>query len=299
MPLQQHITLDDGRQVKLGRIRPKYLIHMPEYTVMVTHDNRLKVFLQLGNYYDKVQDRDPPPAQVDYFTKALPAIKLVYLNDQEGDCCIAMVEHTVGVFTGNEAGTPATATDAETNATYHGICGPGDNGCVPTDVLDKWKTGITVGGQTHKIDAYVAIDWTNKPLVQVALDLFGNIQLGVNLPNGWTNTNSIWGPSSGNVGGHCIPAGCYGDGLTDANGKPFGQEGVAISTWGGICLIPYAQFCTKDFIEEAYVCLSPDWYSNGNLAPNGIDVQSLKDDLTALGNGIVPPLGPGVPPWWF
>jgi hypothetical protein len=289
------LTMPDGRTFRLGRIPPKAAFDYGPFRVVVTPDDRKKVMPRLGAFFDHEHDSAPPPAQVDYWTKGMQAVKEMYLNDRLGDCCLAMIEHSTGLWTGNELGTPIIATDQETSGNYHHVCGPGDNGCVVTDVMDAWKRGLPMGGVTHRIDDYVAIDWTNKQLVQVAIDIFGTIQLGVSLPSAWTKTNCVWGPSRGNVGGHCVPAGSYGANLSDANGKPFNADGVSISTWAGLALITWPCFLSHQYIGEAYVPLSPDWYSNGNLAPNGINVAGLQAAFQAIKNGQVPDV-PTPPP---
>ena len=75
----------------------------------------------------------------------------------------------------------------------------------------------------------------------------------------------------------------------------YDDKGVYISTWGKVgTLIPWSVFQKKVTseagIEECYVVLAPDWYSNGNLAPNGIAVADLQAALTAIGGGTVPPV---------
>jgi hypothetical protein len=259
--------LKDGRQVKLGRIRPKV---RPQA-------------LRFSAYYDAAKDTTPPPASVDYSVKSMAAIKQMYLNDQYGDCVIASAYHQEGIWSGNETGTPVLGTDAEVYAAYQTICGPGDNGCDISAVLNYTRdNGLKFNGVTKKIAGYVAIDWTNKTEVQVAIDLFGSLKLGINLPGDWTCTNCTWDiTNSSIVGGHDVP--CVG----------YTETGVQICTWAGIVTITWAAFANTTWIEECYCVLSPDWTSNANLSPNGIDVATLTADLAKLGAGTIPPLGPG------
>lgn len=100
-----------------------------------------------------------PPLPIDYYTKAMPSIARMYLNDTYGDCVIASAYHQVGVWTGNESGTPVVGTDNEVQSMYHTICGPGDNGCVIEDVLKYARDrGLPFNGVVHKIDGYVEVD---------------------------------------------------------------------------------------------------------------------------------------------
>lgn len=264
------VMLADGRTVKLGRIRPT---KSPEC-------------LCLRSYLHSENATASPPQEVDWHTKAAAAIKRVYLNDQYGDCVIAGKYHQIGLWSANKSGSPVLATDQEVYQQYQSICGPGDNGCVITDVLDVFRnSGLPAAGVRHKIDGYVAVDWTNKLEVMTAVYLFGSLSLGINLPGDWTCTNCTWGKTNSQiVGGHDV---CV-IGYTTA--------GVQIATWGGIVTITWEAFLSHQWIEEAYAQLSPDWYGNDQLSPLGIDVATLKADLEALGHGNIPPIPDPVPP---
>jgi hypothetical protein len=150
---------------------------------------------------------------------------------------------------------------------------------------------LPFNGQLHKIDGYLAVDHGNKQLVQVALQLFGALCLGVNLPGDWTCTNCTWGqPRQGIVGGH------------DVTAVGYDQTGVKVATWGGIATIVWDAFLSRRWVEECYIMLAPDWYGSDNLAPNGINVAKLREDLQKIQGGEVPdwqpdnPPGPPIPP---
>lgn len=288
MSLSTVTLTSTGQQVKLGRNRPTAIVGTNKYVLREYADGSHKLTLKFASYYDPAKDANaPPPVIVDWMAKAAASLSHMYLNDQLGDCVIAGKYHAVGIWTGNETGTAVTGTDAEVKAAYTSICGPGDNGCNIVAVLDAFKTsGLKFNGVTHKISDYVSIDWTNQLLVQVALEVFGTITLGINLPQAWLDApeGGTWDVTTSQiVGGHDVTAGGY-----DATG-------VWVSTWGGKRKITWKAFLSKQWIEEAEVPLSPDWYSNGNLAPNGIDGKTLAIDLAALGNGVVPPIGPPSP----
>jgi hypothetical protein len=278
------ITLPNGQQVKLGRIPPVIAFDYGGLRVRQYADGHQKVTLRFGNYLDPAQVQAPLPDSTNWRAKAGESLKHMYLNDQYGDCVIAGKYHSVGIWTGNDSDQIVTGTDSEVLAAYHAICGPGDNGCIITDVLDAFRDrGLKFQGVTHKIDDYVSIDWTNKELVKAALQVFGTITLGIDLPSAWTSggDGSTWDvTNSGSVGGHDVPAIDY-----DA-------KGVYISTWGGTRLMTWAAFLSKRWIGEADVPLSPDWYGKDNLAPNGIDAARLKDDLAKLGQGVIPTIDP-------
>jgi hypothetical protein len=263
--MSESITLPNGKVVKLGRIRPK------------ARPNALR----LAPY---LKGATPPPPSVDYSVKAMASISQMYLNDQYGDCVIAGKGHAVGVWTANESGTAIVGTDTEIYNDYETICGRGDNGCDISAVLDYMKaTGLTLAGKQYKIDGYVSVDWTNQVEVQTALYIFGTLTIGINLPNAWAQSpdNGIWDVTNTRiVGGHDVT--CVG----------YNATGVVIATWGSLRTITWAAFTSKQWIDECYAMLSPDWYAADHVAPSGIDVITLTDDLAKLGAGTIPPIDP-------
>jgi hypothetical protein len=263
--------LGDGPTFKLGRLAPR--------------EGRPPA-IRFGDYLRTV--RSPPPAAVDYAAKAMPSLSRVYLNDQLGDCVIAGKGHMVGLWTGNESGTPVVGTDAEIAAQYRSICGPGDNGCVIRDVLDVMASrGLILAGVAHKIDGYVSLDWTSTLEVRTALFLFGSFSIGLSLPAAWHSSpnNGTWDvTNTGIVGGH------------DVTAVGYNSTGVVISTWGGLRTITWAAFASRRWIDECYLPLSPDWYAKANLSPSGLDVAGLKAALAAIGSGTIPPIDPPTPP---
>lgn len=263
------VSLPDGRIVHLGRKRP---VARPQAL-------RFARYLRAG--------ATPPPDTVDWGAAATASLSRNYLNDQLGDCVIASAYHATGVWTGNDAGTAAVGTDAEVKSIYHGVCGPGDNGCNITDVLDYRKaTGIPLNGKIHKIDGYVSIDWTNKLETMVAIYIFGCLTCGVNLPGGWESSD-VWDVTTSRVvGGHDIPAIGYDK-----------DKGVTIATWGGTRLVTWPAWQSKKWFEEVYAVLSPDWYGLDGIAPSHIDLATLQADLAALGGGNIPPIDPPAIDW--
>jgi hypothetical protein len=261
------VTLHDGSTVKLGRIAPKSRPNVLRFATYLT-------------------GATPPPESVDYTVKAKASIAHMYLNDQYGDCVIAGKGHAIGVWTGNATGTPVVGTDQEIYSAYQGICGRGDNGCNIAAVLDYMKSnGLMLGGQRHKIDGYVAIDWTNEIEVKVALYLFGALTIGCSLPSAWASSGDIWDITNTRiVGGH------------DVTVVGYNSQGAIISTWGSLRTITWPAFTSQRWLDECYAMLSPDWYSNNNLAPSGVDVEQLKADLEKLGGGTIPPIDPNPTP---
>ncbi len=269
------VTLPDGRTMKLGRVPP---LTRPQCPLFIDH-------------FD-AEAAQPPPPMVDYASKAIAALHQVDMNATLGCCVISGKMHQIGLWTGNDTGTPALASDNEVISQYHAICGPGDNGCQITAVLDHFRSkGLTCGGQIHWIDGYVLVDSTNKLEVQVALYLFGSLTLGFNLPGAWQQSarpGFLWDDtSSPSVGGHDI---CV---------VGYDNIGVQVCTWGMLGTITWMALANKRIFEETYAALARDWYGNDQLAPCGVNAETLKADLIKLGGGMIPPLpdpGPPGPP---
>lgn len=266
MPVET-VQLHDGRSVKLGRRKPT---------------KRFKG-LWLHDYLPK--DPAPAPASVDWTPKAMAGLNRMYLNDTYGDCVMASAYHEIALWTGNESGVAIQATDQEVYNAYESVCGPGDNGCVITDVLDHTKSvGLIAGGNPYKIADYIAVDSTKKNLLQIAINDFGTVKFGINLPNAWT-TAQVWDvTNTGIVGGH------------DVSAVGYNAIGVLIASWGAIYTITWAALASTRWVEEAYIPLSPDWTSKANLSPSGLNVATLQADLATLGAGGVPSITPTPPP---
>ena len=256
------ITNKYGKHLRLGRIEP-----------------RVKPQVLRLSYY-LMPTRAPYPDTVDYSPKAAAALKQMYLNDQYGDCVIAGEAHNIGVRTGNESGTPTVFADSDIYATYQAACGPGDNGCLITDVLNYQKTTGFPGG--HKIAGYVSVDNASQDQVKAAIFLFGCITLGINLPGSWANNAQpgfVWDDTNDpSVGGHEVV--CMG----------YNAQGVITSTWGILGTMTWAALADKSIVSECYAAIGPDWTDGSKPAPNGLDLASLQSDLSALGGGTIPPL---------
>ena len=70
----------------------------------------------------------------------MSSISQMYLNDTEGDCVIAEMCHSEGIFTGNANGGPVIFTPDQVNTLYSAI-----GGYVPGDIGGgnlKWRGGV-------------------------------------------------------------------------------------------------------------------------------------------------------------
>lgn len=262
------------RPVKLGRRKPVARPLVP----------------RLSAYFQGFSAATPPPASVDYSAKAKAAIAQVYGNDQAGDCVIAGKTHAVGVWSGNDTGTPVIGSTSEALSEYHRLCGPGDNGCVITDVLDAMKSGgLSVGGQRRTIDGYVALNPADPDQVKVALIVFGGFTIGFNVPNSWMGRNAYDGAVWDDPG-FFIPVGGH-----DMRAVGYNATGVQFATWGFVVTMTWKALADSRIVDEAYVELSPEWYGSDKLAPSGIDADGLRADLAKIGSGDLPDWQPPAP----
>lgn len=280
MPVKS-LPMPNGRNVKFGRKHP-----------VVRHQR-----LQLSNYI--IEGLPAPPATIDYTAKAASALAQMYENDTLGDCVIAAVAHSIGVFTGN-AGTDSgglVLPNSTITSLYSAACGyvPGnentDQGCDIQTVLQYWQNKSSIGG-THDITGFMDVDPTNINEVQTAIFLFENLVLGLDLPDKWISpfpsasgfTWDVAGAADPD-NGHCVPACGYN------------ASEITIATWGMTGFMTnaaLADYCAAKNDGECYVVLSQDMLiAAQQLAPNGLDWAQLQADFAALG-GVVP-VAPPVP----
>lgn len=232
----------------------------------------------------------PPPAYVDYYTKAALSMARMYANDQYGDCVIASFAHRLGVWSANDpdsfGGQTVLATDREIVDQYFSVCGPGDNGCYIPRVLDYGiQQGLLAGGKRYKITGYVSCDWRDKLLVQTAIYLFGAGCIGFDLPGDWTN-QSVWRPTNSRiVGGHDVALVGYD------------PTGVIVSSWGRLYNFTWEAFLSQRYIGELYFMV-PEflWSGLDGKTPSGVDLATLKRDMETLRDGGIPPLPDPNPP---
>lgn len=265
------ILTASGQQFRLGRTRP--VARCPR--------------MRLGNYLTR-SALPTPPDSVDYMTKAAPALKQVYLNDQLGDCVIAGIAHLEGVFTGNNGEDPAVVFSNHRIQRLYGKIGgyvPGnsttDRGCNEQDALNFWQRYGAMPDQedAHKIAGWLAIDGNKPDQVRTALYLFENVMFGVELPDAWLRSPApgfVWdvsGEANPN-NGHCFVSAAYEKGR------------LKVSTWGmegWITDEAVEAYATTAGQGELYTALSPNAISRAaKKAPNGLDWAQLLADMTAM-----------------
>ena len=197
----------------------------------------------------------------------------VMLNDQIGDCTCAAAGHLIQAWTAN-ATAERTLPDSAILAAYEAVGGydpsnpDTDQGASILDVVNYWRrTGI--GGD--KIGAFVTMNPRNQALVQIAIDWFGGIDVGLELPLSaqdetvWCQSNNPSENQPGSWGGHSVA-------IVGYNGA-----GLTCITWGEPLLMTWGFFCI--YCSEAYAMLDADWLKADFVAPNGLNLAQLKADL--------------------
>lgn len=223
------------------------------------------------------------PEEVDYADKAGDSIRRMYKNDTYGDCVVAGKFHKAGLMSAENEVECRVGEDKEVVDQYFRICGPGDNGCVITDVFDEMKRGrFTVGGKPFPIDGYVSIEGSNIDLIKAATFFMGPLTYGIDLPSSWSGSNPIWDTTSSRiVGGH------------DVCTTGFNKTGTPVSTWGDINTITWAALKTGKWVTQCYAVLAPEWYGGADkLTPAGFDVEFLKHCIELLDQGRIPEIPP-------
>jgi hypothetical protein len=141
------------------------------------------------------------------------------------------------------------------------------------DVLKYWRnTGIA----GHKILAFAAPEPGNKDHIRAALDLFGGLYVGLDLPISAQN-QMVWsvppygprGPGApGSWGGHCVVLEAYD------------SQGLTVISWGQKKRMTWGFFMV--YCDESFAVLSQDWVKPGFRSPEGFALAQLQADLQAI-----------------
>lgn len=202
----------------------------------------------------------------------------MYLNDRIGDCTCATIGHIIQSVTTYGQGETKTITDSDVLQAYEAVSGydpttgANDNGAVVQEVLDYWRKN-GVGG--HKIAAFAEVDINNEDELRAAMNLFGTVYLGIAFPDtafDQIDNGEPWDVVDGAKieGGHAINAGYYD--VSDNMWK--------IVTWGQVQ--PMTQAFWDEYVDEAWVVLTPEWFDANGRNPDGIDMKALGDQFTSL-----------------
>jgi hypothetical protein len=234
---------------------------------------------------------DPRSLRLERYAVGLPAPKPwvnwalkakqpwgMMLNSSLGDCTCAAAGHLVQSWSA-AVGSEITLPDSDILAAYEAVGGyvPGnpstDNGAAIADVLKYWQT-TGVGG--HKIDAYLEVPQANHLLLRQAIELFGGLDIGVQLPLAAQNLGNHWKMGSTSLSGDWAPGSWGGHSIAV----------LAFNSWSYIC-VSWGELIRIDvdfwnaYCDESWVALSGDFVSGAKSA-SGLDLAQMQTDLALL-----------------
>jgi len=221
--------------------------------------------LKLADYLDSTQ-LPPPPPSVDN-TRGRRDWGMM-ANDKLGCCTIAAVGHATQTLDGYGPSDEVVVDYYELWDGYNPSNPRSDQGGIELDVLTKWRQETFDG---HAIQAFVSLNPGNLLQIKQAIELFGGVYIGVELPlsaqkPGTWDAVYTSGGEPGSWGGHAVWCPLY-DG-----------DGIVCVTWGYLQRMTYrfwARYCS-----ESYAILSPAWPTwNGNPA---LDLKTLQEDLEKI-----------------
>ena len=232
--------------------------------------------LRLANY---LADKPPvAPAARDWSAgvKDWPMLQ----NDLLADCTIAATLHMQECWCANSKARECVPTGIDALEAYERICGydphnaeATDNGGVLLDVMNAWRRD-GIGGS--RIDAFVSVDHKNRNAVKLAIDLFGGLDIGLQLPVS-AQTQSTWryiptepGFEIGSWGGHSV------------NLVGFDNLSLPCVTWGKLQKMSWPFFL--EYADECFAILSEDWLDTNKKTPTGLDLTTLQADLKIVTN---------------
>jgi hypothetical protein len=207
-------------------------------------------------------------------------------NDTVGDCAWAGQAHADMLWYANAQHQPLRISTHAVLGAYSAVTGydpaagrpngdnPTDRGTALLDALNYWRaTGI----DGHRISAFVEVDPHDIEQAKLAIDLFGCLYVGVELPKAveptepgplpaWTVTpdGTIQNQPDPD-GGHCV--------IYDA----YDPDGPDVITWGHRVKASWGFH--QGYCDEAYAMLAPDWFGATGKDPQGLDLQTLNEDL--------------------
>ncbi|MFZ0212518.1 MAG: hypothetical protein WBE20_16155 [Candidatus Acidiferrales bacterium] len=220
----------------------------------------------------------PVPPEKVYWEYKIPEAQLgMFGNDKYGDCVWAWFAHRIMMTTAHTA-TLVTPTLDQVLEAYAGCTGfdpatgANDNGTAMTDAFAYWQSTGIAG---HKILGWAAVDWKQKAHVDLAIDLFGALDMGVQLPasaESQFDNGKPWdvvSPDGGIRGGHCV--GYEGS----------GSQGDTCITWAARQRL--GNRWNGKYADEAYVVISDDWFDiTTGLSPSHFNRDSLWAAIKAM-----------------
>lgn len=203
-----------------------------------------------------------------------------YLNDRLGCCTITGLAHLAQAHAAQH-GEPIEIVDADIEEAYRAV--GGYDGTPATDrgaqMIDALVYAKHIGIGPWKIGAFVRVDLDDPIEVRAAINLFGGLYLGADLPRRITTQGTAWelvpfnartrddAPRS--LGGHAFTVTGYD--RRHLRALPWIIPTTVSNAWLSL------------YGEEAWAVISESWVSGERPAPHGFDVERLRDDLAGIG----------------
>lgn len=200
-----------------------------------------------------------------------------YQNNDIGICGFAARAHVIHSMSA-AAGRERVPLESTVVAGYSEVTGydpqrpETDRGVVMLDVLKWWRKG---GNDNSPLGAYAAVSRSRQRDIMAAISLFGAAYVGLRLP--LAAQERLWEFTPGNDpaeapnswGGHAV--GVFG----------FNDTGLLYVSYGEARWMSWGFF--HAYSDEAWAMISPEFLSlDGQHAPNGLDIKTLRDDLRRI-----------------
>jgi hypothetical protein len=140
-------------------------------------------------------------------------------------------------------------------------------------ILERLKYWRKNGMWANTLWAFLSVVPSYPDTVRTAINSFGDLDIGVNLPNAWRDAD-IWDTGSGRLyrpnswGPHSVPLVGYD------------RQHVFAVSWGTVIPLTWAALTT--FCDEAYALIDPDWIAGDSLTPSHFDLSQLHADLQTI-----------------
>ena len=201
----------------------------------------------------------------------------ILANDKYGDCAWAAMGHIEDsemAASGNPY-TPVTVAQvlaAYASTGFNPATGANDNGTILSpNALSYWQTNGFFGNGTGKIVGSATLDASNEQEVKTAAWMFGNLYMGVELPQEWTQDVSGWGLAGPPIpdDGHCV---CSPEG-------GYNSRALLVNSWGFIIPVSWAavkQYFVSSAGGEMHVVFTEDSINKASAkSANGFDAAQL------------------------
>jgi hypothetical protein len=201
-------------------------------------------------------------------------------NDKIGCCTVAAQAHIIQLWGAASGFNDIAPADADVDVAYRAISGydgtpDTDRGAVMVDALNRWRK-FGLGG--HKIYSYVKLDAGDRAQIMAAINLFGAVYLGAQLPMA-IRGRPVW-TAPGNQAMHHAEwrVGSWGGHTMASHG--YSSSGIFLATWAETVHASWQWL--MDYCDEMYVVLGPEWADENRPSPGGFTLDALRADLARL-----------------